>query len=89
MTTPTHIRAWVAINAVGEMDLETISKTKATTETYIHANHEHYKYAAPITIVRGHDLADQLEKETATPKSKFHWENGTKVYESYEDYCND
>ena len=22
-------------------------------------------------------------------KAKFHWENGVKVYESYEDYCND
>lgn len=23
------------------------------------------------------------------PKPKFHWENGVKVYDSYEDYCND
>lgn len=23
------------------------------------------------------------------PKPKFHWENGAKVYDSYEDYCND
>jgi hypothetical protein len=23
------------------------------------------------------------------PKSKYRWENGVKVYASYEDYCND
>ncbi len=23
------------------------------------------------------------------PKPKYHWENGVKVYNSYEDYCND
>lgn len=23
------------------------------------------------------------------PKPKFRWENGVKVYDSYEDYCND
>ena len=23
------------------------------------------------------------------PKPNFHWENGTKVYHSFEDYCND
>jgi hypothetical protein len=26
--------------------------------------------------------------EMGWPKPKFHWENGVKVYESYEDYCN-
>lgn len=26
--------------------------------------------------------------EASWPKPKFHWENGVKVYESYEDYCN-
>lgn len=27
--------------------------------------------------------------EASWPQSKFHWENGVKVYHSYEDYCND
>ena len=27
--------------------------------------------------------------KTSWLKAKFHWENGVKVYESYEDYCND
>lgn len=27
--------------------------------------------------------------EASWPKAKFHWVNGTKVFESYEDYCND
>jgi len=27
--------------------------------------------------------------EMGWPKPKFRWENGVKVYESYEDYCND
>lgn len=26
--------------------------------------------------------------EADWPKANFHWENGVKVYESYEDYCN-
>ncbi len=30
-----------------------------------------------------------MRGETGWPKPKFHWENGVKVYESYEDYCND
>ena len=27
--------------------------------------------------------------EASWPKPKFKWVNGVKVYESYEDYCND
>lgn len=27
--------------------------------------------------------------EASWPKAKFHWEGGVKVYDSYEDYCND
>lgn len=27
--------------------------------------------------------------ELSWPKPKFRWENGVKVYDSYEDYCND
>lgn len=27
--------------------------------------------------------------EMSWPKPKFHYENGVKVYDSYEDYCND
>lgn len=27
--------------------------------------------------------------EASWPKAKFKWENGVKVYASYEDYCND
>lgn len=27
--------------------------------------------------------------EMSWPKAKYHYENGVKVYESYEDYCND
>ena len=27
--------------------------------------------------------------EASWPKPKFHYENGVKVYDSYEDYCND
>lgn len=26
--------------------------------------------------------------EASWPKPRFRWENGVKVYESYEDYCN-
>ncbi len=26
--------------------------------------------------------------EASWPKPIFHWENGTNVYDSYEDYCN-
>lgn len=30
-----------------------------------------------------------VKAELSWPKPKFHYENGVKVYESYEDYCND
>lgn len=30
-----------------------------------------------------------VRAETSWPKPRFHYENGVKVYESYEDYCND
>lgn len=30
-----------------------------------------------------------VRAEMDWPKPKFHWEGVTKVYESYEDYCND
>lgn len=40
-----------------------------------------------------HMIAAQKESfiraEMSWPKSKFHYENGVKVYHSYEDYCND
>lgn len=29
-----------------------------------------------------------VRAEMSWPAPKFHWENGTKVYESYEDYVN-
>jgi hypothetical protein len=38
---------------------------------------------------------DRLQQESFVrsivnwPKPNFHWENGVKVYHSYEDYCND
>lgn len=30
-----------------------------------------------------------VRAEMSWPKPRYHWENGVKVYESYEDYCND
>ncbi len=30
-----------------------------------------------------------VRAEMSWPKSKFKWINGVKVYDSYEDYCND
>ena len=30
-----------------------------------------------------------VRAELNWPKPKFHYENGVKVYDSYEDYCND
>lgn len=30
-----------------------------------------------------------VKAELSWPKPKFKWVNGVKVYESYEDYCND
>lgn len=30
-----------------------------------------------------------IQAETSWPKSNYHYENGVKVYHSYEDYCND
>lgn len=30
-----------------------------------------------------------VRAEMSWPKSNYHWENGVKVYHSYEDYCND
>jgi hypothetical protein len=29
-----------------------------------------------------------VRAEMSWPKPRYHWENGVKVYESYEDYCN-
>ena len=33
--------------------------------------------------------ASYVKTEIPWPKAKFHWENGVKIYESLEDYCND
>ncbi len=33
--------------------------------------------------------AGYVKAEMSWPKPKYRWENGVKVYESYEDYCND
>jgi hypothetical protein len=30
-----------------------------------------------------------VRAEMSWPKPKYHWENGIKVYHSFEDYCND
>jgi hypothetical protein len=30
-----------------------------------------------------------VRAEMSWPKPKYHWENGVKVYHSFEDYCND
>lgn len=30
-----------------------------------------------------------VRAELSWPKPRYRWENGCKVYESYEDYCND
>ena len=30
-----------------------------------------------------------VKAEMSWPRSNYHWENGVKVYHSYEDYCND
>lgn len=30
-----------------------------------------------------------MRGEMGWPKPKYHYENGVKVYDSYEDYCND
>ena len=66
MTTPTHIRAWVAVDAEGNIYLSTTSETEESAKCYYMGddNLENNLYAKviPITIVLGHDLADQLEK---------------------------
>lgn len=33
-------------------------------------------------------IAGVVAAEMSWPKPKFHWENGAKVYESFEDFCN-
>lgn len=33
--------------------------------------------------------ASWVRAEMNWPKPKYHWENDVKVYDSYEDYCND
>ena len=34
-------------------------------------------------------ITSLMKNDMSWPKAKFRWENGVKVYESYEDYCND
>ena len=33
-------------------------------------------------------IAGVVAAEMSWPKPKFHWDNGVKVYDSYEDFCN-
>ena len=63
MTSSTHILAWAAVDNSGEIDLETICTRKSSAETYPHRSPDVYKTAVPITIILGHELADQSEKE--------------------------
>ena len=43
---------------------------------------------AKRTLLR-QQAESSAKAEMSWPKAKFHWENGVKVYKSYEDYCND
>jgi len=52
---------------------------------------EWYKHATPEQIEEMKRLQREswVRAEASWPKPRFHWVDGVKVYESYEDYCND
>lgn len=45
--------------------------------------------AVEIEAMLKEQAAAFARSEMSWPAPRFHWENGVKVYESYEDYCND
>lgn len=59
---------------------ELLARSKATVEAMTDEEREALYKAQRESWVRG---------EMGWPKSKYKWVNGVKVYDSYEDYCND
>ena len=62
MTTPTHIRAWVAVDLDGNMQEMYSSDEYMKRQAHIVCLMKDGWTFKPVTIVLGHDLADQLEK---------------------------
>ena len=65
-----------------------MSKSKSESDA---ASRNGYTIEAREILTRALDniYNDTIEGNRPWPKSKFRWENGIKVYKSYEDYYND
>ena len=60
--------------------VELLAKAKARWEAMTQAEQEAMIKAQRESWVRA---------EMSWPKPKYHWKGNTKVYDSFEDYCND
>ena len=69
MTAPTHIRAWMAVDKNNNFVYGTISKLASEVArnfpySILPDGYTVAPYTVQTIITQGHDLTDQLEKET-------------------------